>query len=77
MAANFRSLTFTPHVLDAQQHYFGHAQPQPPGPGEDVLTREETSFIEARDHFAAKDRARAARAVERLGAAPEAEDASR
>jgi hypothetical protein len=33
--------------------------------------------IEARDHFAAKDRTRAARAVERLSAALAAEDAAR
>ncbi len=51
MAANFRSLTFTPHVLDAQRHYFGQSQDQPPAPGEDILTPEEISFIEARDHF--------------------------
>ena len=51
MAANFRSLTFTPRVLDAQQHYFGRVQSQLPAPSEDILTPEETSFIEARDHF--------------------------
>jgi hypothetical protein len=39
--------------------------------------RRELRRIEARDHFAAKDRARAARAVERLSAAIDAEDASR
>ncbi len=39
--------------------------------------RRELRRIEARDHFAAKDRARAARAVERLGATFEAEDAAR
>jgi hypothetical protein len=39
--------------------------------------RRELRRIEARDHFAAKDRARAARAVERLSAAFDAEDASR
>ncbi len=39
--------------------------------------RRELRRIEARDHFAAKDRARASRAVERLGAAFDAEDASR
>src|SRR6185436_9735041 len=50
MAANFRSLTFTPRVLDAQQHYFGQAQTQAPAPV-DVLTPEEITFIEARDHF--------------------------
>jgi predicted pyridoxine 5'-phosphate oxidase superfamily flavin-nucleotide-binding protein len=51
MAANFQALTFTPRVLDAQQHYFGRSQPQPPGRGSDMLTPEETTFIEARDHF--------------------------
>ncbi|HYL52794.1 MAG TPA: Chromate resistance protein ChrB [Acidimicrobiia bacterium] len=39
--------------------------------------RRELRRIEARDHFAAKDRVRAARAVERLGAALETEDAPR
>jgi len=39
--------------------------------------RRELRRIEARDHFAAKDRTRAARAVERLSAASDAEDASR
>jgi len=39
--------------------------------------RRELRRIEARDHFAAKDRARAARAVERLSAALDTEDAAR
>jgi hypothetical protein len=39
--------------------------------------RRELRRIETRDHFAAKDRARAVRAVERLSAGYEAEDASR
>jgi len=39
--------------------------------------RRELRRIEARDHFAAKDRARTARAVERLSAALDTEDAAR
>jgi uncharacterized protein len=51
MAANFLSVTFTPRVLAAQQHYFGRSQNHPPAPREDILTPEEISFIAARDHF--------------------------
>ena len=51
MAHKFLDLAFTPHVLAAQQHYFGRSQVLPPAPGDDPLGPEEKAFIESRDSF--------------------------
>lgn len=51
MARKFLDLTYTPQVLAAQEHYYGHANAQPPAARDDPLTPEETAFIEARDSF--------------------------
>ena len=51
MAHKFLDLAFTPPVLAAQKHYFGHSQVLPPAVADDPLGPEETSFIEERDSF--------------------------
>lgn len=51
MAHKFLDLSFTPHVLSSQQHYYGRAQVLPPAEQDDPLGPEEVAFIEARDSF--------------------------
>ncbi len=51
MAERFLETYFTPHVLDAQRHYFGRSQAIPSRTGSDPLTEEERVFVEARDSF--------------------------
>jgi predicted pyridoxine 5'-phosphate oxidase superfamily flavin-nucleotide-binding protein len=51
MAGRYLETYFTPKVLAAQQHYFGHSQNIPPQPERDALTNDERAFIEARDSF--------------------------
>jgi len=51
MAHKFLDLTFTPAVLEAQQHYFGRSHAIPPAAQDDALGPEEIAFIEARDSF--------------------------
>jgi len=51
MAHRFLDLAFTPQVLAAQQHYYGHAQVLPPSSQDDPLGHDEAAFIESRDSF--------------------------
>jgi predicted pyridoxine 5'-phosphate oxidase superfamily flavin-nucleotide-binding protein len=51
MAGRYLETYFTPHVLAAQQQYFGRSQNIPPQPAVDPLGEEERVFIEARDSF--------------------------
>lgn len=51
MAGRYLETYFTPHVLAAQQRYFGRSQNLPPQPERDPLGDEERAFIEARDSF--------------------------
>lgn len=51
MAHKFLDLTFTPHVLEAQRHYYGHTQNLPPAQADDLLGPDEASFIAERDSF--------------------------
>jgi uncharacterized protein len=51
MADNFLNLTFTPHVLRAQEHYYGRSHLPSSVPNGDALTPEEIAFIESRDSF--------------------------
>jgi predicted pyridoxine 5'-phosphate oxidase superfamily flavin-nucleotide-binding protein len=51
VAGKFYDLTFTPAVIDAQEHYFGRGLRVPPQTGNDPLTDEEMEFIRSRDSF--------------------------
>ncbi|HAB17531.1 MAG TPA: pyridoxamine 5'-phosphate oxidase family protein [Verrucomicrobiota bacterium] len=51
MAGRYLETHFTPNVLAAQAHYYGHPQLIPPQPGRDPLTEEEMQFIQSRDSF--------------------------
>lgn len=51
MAANFRHLTLTDSVRQAQQRYYGGSEEDPGESGPDELTPEEIDFIQARDSF--------------------------
>jgi uncharacterized protein len=51
MAGKFLELAFTPSVLAAQRKYFGRALRVPPQPERDLLTDDETEFIQSRDSF--------------------------
>ncbi len=52
MTANFQKIAQTDAVRQAQEHYYGHAQPQREGgPERDTLTEDEMQFIQARDSF--------------------------
>ena len=49
MAHRFLDLAFTPHVLEAQQHYYGRAQVLSPAMADDPLGENEIAFIHSRD----------------------------
>lgn len=51
MAERFRELVSTPHVLEAQQHYFGRARAPSATAHDDLLTPEEAAYIATRDSF--------------------------
>ncbi|MES2437778.1 MAG: pyridoxamine 5'-phosphate oxidase family protein [Verrucomicrobiota bacterium] len=51
MAHRFLDLAFTPHVLEAQQHYYGRPQVLPPSRQDDPLGEDEVAFIHTRDSF--------------------------
>lgn len=51
MAHRFLDLAFTPHVLEAQQHYYGRSQILPASVQDDPLGDDEMMFIESRDSF--------------------------
>ena len=51
MAHKFLDLAFTPEVLTAQEHYYGHAQVLPPATKDDPLGPDEVDFIQSRDSF--------------------------
>ncbi|MEZ0388413.1 MAG: pyridoxamine 5'-phosphate oxidase family protein [Verrucomicrobium sp.] len=44
-------MTSTPHVLAAQEHYFGRANAPAPAGSDDSLTPEEAGFVATRDSF--------------------------
>jgi len=51
MAAKYREMTQTEAVRNAQGHYYGRAQSSVRTAGPDVLTEDETDFIQSRDSF--------------------------
>jgi uncharacterized protein len=51
MAANFRTLTRTESVRQAQKRYYGASEPLPEATIPDELTLEEIDFIRSRDSF--------------------------
>lgn len=51
MAGRFLETFFTPDVLAAQAHYYGHSQTMPPQAEQDPLAAEEVEFIARRDSF--------------------------
>jgi len=51
MAERFMQTMLTPSVLAAQKHYFGNSQRITNAPERDVLTEDETQFIQSRDSF--------------------------
>ena len=52
MTVNFQKIAQTDAVRQAQEHYYGHAQPQRDGaPVRDTLTEDEIEFIRTRDSF--------------------------
>src|ERR1043166_2909233 len=51
MPNGFQQITFTPSVLAAQEHYYGHSAVVTAAPQSDPLTDEEREFIAARDSF--------------------------
>lgn len=51
MAHKFLDLAFTPEVLAAQEHYYGHSQVLPPATRDDPLGPDEIAFIQSRDSF--------------------------
>ena len=51
MADRYLETFFTPEVLAAQAHYYGHAQKIPRQPEANPLTNEESDFIGGRDSF--------------------------
>jgi predicted pyridoxine 5'-phosphate oxidase superfamily flavin-nucleotide-binding protein len=51
MAANFLKHAVTEAVRKAQEHYFGGSQTFDGTPGQDALTEDEITFIQARDSF--------------------------
>src|ERR1043166_5198911 len=51
MPNGFQQITFTPAVLAAQEHYYGHSAVVTAAPQSDPLTDEEREFIAARDSF--------------------------
>ncbi|MEO6054614.1 MAG: pyridoxamine 5'-phosphate oxidase family protein [Chthoniobacterales bacterium] len=51
MAERFMQTMLTPSVLAAQERYYGKSKPVEGAPPSDVLTADETEFIQARDSF--------------------------
>src|SRR6202046_2995072 len=51
MAAKFQQMAQTDAVHRAQEQYYGKAQATRPAPERDLLTDDETSFIQSRDSF--------------------------
>jgi predicted pyridoxine 5'-phosphate oxidase superfamily flavin-nucleotide-binding protein len=53
MTAKFQKIAQTDAVRQAQEHYYGHAQPQRAAnlPERDAFTEDEIAFIQARDSF--------------------------
>jgi predicted pyridoxine 5'-phosphate oxidase superfamily flavin-nucleotide-binding protein len=51
MATNYLNFTVTDSVRKAQEQYLGRSQPIEAHPEGDLLTEEETAFIQARDSF--------------------------
>jgi predicted pyridoxine 5'-phosphate oxidase superfamily flavin-nucleotide-binding protein len=51
MTGRYLENHFTPQVLEAQEHYYGHSQKLAPQPERDLLTEEEAAFIAQRDSF--------------------------
>ena len=51
MTATFKKIAQTEAVRQAQEHYYGRAQPTGHAPERDALTEDEISFIQARDSF--------------------------
>src|SRR5687767_695266 len=51
MAAKFMQLVLTPEVQSAQDRYFGRHQSVAEAPDRDLLTEDESAFIESRDSF--------------------------
>ncbi len=51
MADKYMEIASTPSVRQAQEYYYGSAQPMPVGVERDALTEDEVGFIQSRDSF--------------------------